>query len=60
MPLTSFGNHVTDQAIEGYTSYIKERVEKGLPWERSSEVLSSWGYDPHRYEVHGERYEPNS
>jgi len=30
---------VTDEAIDAYTSYVKDRVSQGLPWKRASEIL---------------------
>ena len=38
----SFHRPITDEAIDAYTSYVKDRVSKGLPWKRSSEVIPTF------------------
>lgn len=42
MPLQPHQRYVTDEAIDSYTAYIRQRTEAGLPWKRSAEILSNY------------------
>ena len=42
MTLEPHQRYVTDQAIEAYSAYVRERTAAGLPWKRSSEILSTY------------------
>ena len=42
MPMHPFLKPVTDEAIDAYTSYVKDRVSQGLPWKRAAEVLPTY------------------
>ena len=51
---------ITDEAIDSYTSYVKQRIDQGLPWQSSAEVFSNWLQGEPVYPVYGKRADSES
>ena len=51
---------VTDEAIDSYTTYVKERIDQGLPWQTSSEIFSNWLQGQPVYPMYGKRADTES
>ncbi len=51
---------ITDEAIDTYTSYVKKRIDQGLPWQSSAEIFSNWLQGEPVYPVYGKRADSES
>ena len=51
---------ITDEAIDSYTSYVKARIDQGLPWQSSAEIFSNWLQGEPVYPVYGKRADSES
>lgn len=51
---------ITDEAIDSYTTYVKERIDQGLPWKSSAEIFSVWLQGEPIYPVYGNTVDSES